>query len=139
MFNWDTSFYSVSQFLNNFPDLPLFTSLVFSTDRWNLPALFVDNCQMLLNNLLPLLKVGNFSLASNKLQSTLQAVLTLVIYPFIFVASIECTNSSILTGNNTYCTTFNNMWFKPVGLIPIHGSGFMSQVKSNLFKYQSTM
>ena len=47
MFHWDTSFYSVSQFLNNFPDLHLFTSLVFSNDRWNLPALFVDNCQML--------------------------------------------------------------------------------------------
>ncbi len=45
MFNWDTSFYSVSQFLNNFPDLPLFTSLVFSNNRWNLSALFVDNCQ----------------------------------------------------------------------------------------------
>ena len=33
IFDWDTSFYSVSQFLNNFPDLPLFTSFVFSNDR----------------------------------------------------------------------------------------------------------
>ena len=29
------------------------------------------------------------------------------------------------------------MWFKPVGLISINGSGFLSQVKSSLFKYQS--
>ena len=94
---------------------------------------------MLLNNWLPLLKAGNYSFASNKLQSTLQAVLTLVIYPFIFVSSIECTNSSILTGKNTYCTTFKIMWFKPVVLISVNGSGFLSQVKSNLFKYQSTM
>ena len=27
--------------------------------------------------------------------------------PFIFVASIECTDSSSLTGKNTYCTSFN--------------------------------
>ena len=33
-------------------------------------------------------------------------LLTLVIYPFIFVASIDCTNSSFLTGKNTYCTIF---------------------------------
>ena len=33
MFNCDASFYSVSQFLNNFPDLPRFPSLVFSIDR----------------------------------------------------------------------------------------------------------
>ena len=31
--NWDTSFYSVSQFLNNFPDLPRLTSLLFSIGR----------------------------------------------------------------------------------------------------------
>ena len=43
MFNWDTSFYSVSQFLNSFPDLLLSASLVFSNDSWNLTALFVDN------------------------------------------------------------------------------------------------
>ena len=122
--------------------LPRVTSLYFFSFhncRWNLPALFVDNCQILLNNEVPLLKAGNYSLAGNKIQSTLQAVLTLVFYPFIFVAPIECTNSSILTGKNTYCTTFKNMWFKPVKLISINGSGFLSQVKSNLFKYQSTM
>ena len=45
MFIWDASFYSVFQFLNNFPDLPRFTSLVFSIGRWNLTALFLDNIQ----------------------------------------------------------------------------------------------
>ena len=34
-------------FLNNFPDLLLFTSLVFPNDRWNLTALFVDNSQVI--------------------------------------------------------------------------------------------
>ena len=52
------------------------------------------------------MKAGSYSLASNKLQSILQAILILVIYPFIFVASIECTDSSILTGMATFCTTF---------------------------------
>ena len=135
----ETLHFTVSQFLNNFPDLPLFTSLVFSNDRWNLPALFVDNCQMLLNNKLPLVKAGNSSLASNKLRSILQAILTLVFYPIIFVASIECTNSSFLTGKNTFCNTLKIMWFKQVGLISKNGSGFLSEVESNLFKYQSTM
>ena len=37
--------YSVSQFLNNFPHLPSFPSLVFSIDRWKMTALFVDNSQ----------------------------------------------------------------------------------------------
>ena len=50
MFNWDTSFYSVSQFLNSFQDLPLSASLAFSNDSWNLTALFVDNSRVLLNN-----------------------------------------------------------------------------------------
>ena len=50
MFNWDASIYSVSQFLNNFPDLPSFLSVVFSIDRWNMTALFVDNIQLVLNN-----------------------------------------------------------------------------------------
>ena len=45
MFIWDASFYSVFQFLNNFPDLPRFTSLVFSIGRWNLTAPFLDNIQ----------------------------------------------------------------------------------------------
>ena len=50
MFNWDASFYSLSQFLNNFLDLPLFILLVFSIDRWKFTALFVDNNQVVLNN-----------------------------------------------------------------------------------------
>ena len=49
MFNWDVSFYSVSQFLNNFPDLPSLPSLVFSNDRWNITEPFDDNIQMALN------------------------------------------------------------------------------------------
>ena len=49
MFNWDASFYLVTQFLNNFPHLPRFPSLVFPTDRWNITALFVDNTQVILN------------------------------------------------------------------------------------------
>ena len=43
-------FYSVSEFLNNFPDLPRFTSLVLSIDRSNLTAFFVDNIRVVLNN-----------------------------------------------------------------------------------------
>ena len=43
MFNWEASFYSASHFLNNFPDLPPFPSLVFSIDRWNMTAIFIDN------------------------------------------------------------------------------------------------
>ena len=35
---------------SNFPDNFLFTSLVFSNDRWHLTAPFVDNSQVLLNN-----------------------------------------------------------------------------------------
>ena len=50
LFNWDASFFSVSQFLNNFPDLFPFNSLVFSNDRWNLTGIFVDNSQVVLNN-----------------------------------------------------------------------------------------
>ena len=50
MLNGDASFRSISQFLNNFPDLFLFTSLVFPKDRWNLTALFVDNSQVILNS-----------------------------------------------------------------------------------------
>ena len=103
--NWDASFYSASQFLNNFPDLPRFTSWVFSIDHWNMTALFVDNIQVVLNKW-PLLKVGNYSLASNNLQITPHAFFTLVVYPLIFVASIECSDSTTLTGKNTYCTTF---------------------------------
>ena len=41
-----------------------------------------------------------------KLQNIFQAISTLIIYPIIFIASIECTDSSILTGKNIYCTTF---------------------------------
>ena len=126
----------ISQRLSRLTSLYFFSFL-----KWPLKLVctFCWQLSVLLNNWLPLLKAGNYFLASNKLQSTLQAVLTLVIYPFSFVSSIECTKSSILTGKNTYCTTFKIMWFKPFGLISINGSGFLSQVKSNLFKYQSTM
>ena len=51
-------------------------------------------------------ETGKYSRASNKLQSTLHATFTLVIYPLIFLASIECPDSTTITGNNTYCTTF---------------------------------
>ena len=102
---WEISFHSVSQFLNNSPVLPLFNSLVFSNDRWNLTAPFVDNSQVLLNNE-PLFKAENYFLANNKLQSTLHAIFTLVIYPKIFVASTECPVSAILNDKNTYCNTF---------------------------------
>ena len=105
MFNWDASFYLVSLFLNNFPDQLLFTSSLFSNDRWNFTALFVDNSHVVLNNK-PLMEVGIYFLASNKLQSTLHAVFTLVIYPLTFVASIECLDFTKLTGENTYCTNF---------------------------------
>ena len=46
MFNWDALFYSVSQFPNNFSDLPLFTSFVFSNYRSKLTATFLDNTQV---------------------------------------------------------------------------------------------
>ena len=69
IFDWDASFHSVPQFLHNFPDLPRFTSLVFSIDRWNLTAPFLENIQVVLNNY-SLLKAGIYSLAINKLQRT---------------------------------------------------------------------
>ena len=50
MFIWDFSFQLVSQFLNNFRNLPLFNFLIFSNDGWNLNAFFVDNSQVALNN-----------------------------------------------------------------------------------------
>ena len=46
------------------------------------------------------------SFVSNNLKSTLDAPLTLSIYPLMFVASIESPDSTIMTGKNTYCTTF---------------------------------
>ena len=51
-------------------------------------------------------KAGNYSIASNKLPSTLHAIFTLIIYPLIFVAAIECPDSTTMTGKNTYCTNF---------------------------------
>ena len=56
----------------------------------------------------PLWKAENYSLASNKLQSTLHAIFTLDIYSLIFVASIKCPDSRTMTSKNTYCTT---CWF----------------------------
>ena len=52
------------------PVLPLFNFWLFLIDRCNLTALFVDNSQVLLNNK-PLLKAGNYPLASKKRQSSL--------------------------------------------------------------------
>ena len=83
--------------------LPRLTSLYFLSslnDRSNLTALFLDNSQVALNNQ-PILKVGSFSLASNKLQSNLHAPFTLVIYPLTFVAYTGCPDSTNLTGENT--------------------------------------
>ena len=70
MLNWDNSFHSMSQFLNNLPDSFFFISSFFSSDHWNLTALFVDNEQVFSNNE-PLLKCRKFAVASNKLQNTL--------------------------------------------------------------------
>ena len=95
------------QFLNNFPDLPPFTSLVFSIGRWNLIPSFLDNIQGVLNNF-SLLKAGSYSLASNKLQCTLHAIFTRVICTLFFVASIDCPGYPTLTGKNTYYTTFSS-------------------------------
>ena len=105
MFIWDASFYSVPQFLNNFPDLPRFTSLVFSIGRSDLTAPFLDNIQGV-PNIYSLLEAGNYSLASNRLQFTLHAIFTRVICTLIFVASNECPHSTTLTGKNSYYTTF---------------------------------
>ena len=94
-----------TQFLHNLPDLPRFNSLVFSIEHWIMTPLSIDNIQVLLNNK-TLLKDGNYSLAIKKSQSTIPAISTLAIYPLIFVASIECSQSTNLTGKNMYCTTF---------------------------------
>ena len=114
--------------------LPRLTSLYFLSflnGRSNLTALFVDNSQVALNNQ-PILKDGSFSLASNKLQITLHALFTLVIYPLIFVASTGCPDS-------TTSYYFLVVWFKWVELIFVLWSGILTQVKFNLFEYQITM
>ena len=78
-----------------------FFSLFSSTSRWNLTASFFDNIQGALNNY-SLLNAGNFSLASNKLWCTLQAIFTRVICTLIFVASIDC------PGLRTHITLLSN-------------------------------
>ena len=85
--------------------LPLFTSLLFSNDCWNLTAPFLDNSQEFLNNW-SLLKAGIYCLTSNKLQSILHASWTRVSYTIIFATSIECPDSQTLTAENTSFTTF---------------------------------
>ena len=45
-------------------------------------------------------------LAINKLQRTLHYIFTRVIYTLIFVPSIECPDSTTLTGKNIFYTTF---------------------------------
>ena len=107
MLIWGASFYSVFQFLNNFPDLPRFTSLVFSIGRWNLTAPFLDNIQGVLNKYSHL-KAGVYSIASKKLQSTLYRIFSRVICTLIFVASINCPSSPTLAGKNTYYTIFSS-------------------------------
>ena len=84
--------------------LPLLL-LVFSNDRCYMTAFFVGISQVLLNTE-RLLKTKNSSHASNKLQSTLQASFTLVIYPLTHVAFIQWPDSDTLTGKSTICTTF---------------------------------
>ena len=46
------------------------------------------------------------SSCKQKVTNIFRAILTLIIYPFIFIVSIECMDSSVSTGKNTYCTTF---------------------------------
>ena len=53
-----------------------------------------------------LLEAGSYSLASNKLQCTLHAFFNQVICTLIVVASIECLDSTTLTGKNSYYTIF---------------------------------
>ena len=84
--------------------LPLLL-LVLSNDRCYLTAFSVGISQVLLNTE-PLLKTENSSHASNKLQSTLQANFTLVIYPLTNVAFIQWPDSDTLTGKSTNWTTF---------------------------------
>ena len=55
-----------------------------------------------------LLKAGNSSLASNKLQCTLYTIFTRVICTLIFVASIDCPSSPTLASKNTYYTIFSS-------------------------------
>ena len=87
-----------------FPRLTsLYFFLVFSNDCWNLTSILVDNSQVVLTNQ-TILKTGKYSLANNKLQSTLFSIFTLVTYPLFVVASIECPDFTTLTGKNTYCT-----------------------------------
>ena len=50
MFNWDTLFYSVFQFLKYSTDFPIFISLVFSNDYWNMIVFFVENNQVVLKH-----------------------------------------------------------------------------------------
>ena len=82
-----------------------YLSLLFSNDRWNQTAPFLDNSQVVLNNW-SLWKAGNYCFTSNKLQSILHAILTRNIYTLIFAASFECPDSTTLTGKNRSYTTF---------------------------------
>ena len=79
MFNWDTSSYSVSQFPNNFPDLTLFTCLVFSNDTWNLTALFCWQQSGAFEQWTSL-ECWKILSCSYQVKSTIPAILTLVIY-----------------------------------------------------------
>ena len=131
IFNCDTSIYSVSQFLNNFLDSFLFTSLVFSNDRWSMTALFVENSQVLLKKL-PLLIAEICCLESYKLQSILQVFLALIIYPVVFVASSECPESATLTGGKHIVLV--SSYLVQVGQINIYiWNRFFFHVSSRLY------
>ena len=102
---WVTSLCSRSTF-RGFTDSLFYTSLVFFKLPLQLTAHFIDNSQLRLTNN-PFWNLEVCLFATNNLQITMQALLTVVIYSVTFVASIEITDSSLLSGNNTFCTTFS--------------------------------
>ena len=94
----------ISQQLSRLTSLYFFS---FLNRPLKLDCTFLDNIQGVLNNY-SLLKAGNYSLASNKLQCTLYTIFTRVICTLIFVASIDCPSSPNLAGKNTYYTIFSS-------------------------------
>ena len=101
-FNWDTSVYSVFQFLSNFPDLPLLTSLFFSNDGWKLTAPLVGNSQVVWT-IEPSwkLEINLLQVTSYKSPSCNFHLSYLPNNPFMFETSIECLDSATLNGKNT--------------------------------------
>ena len=72
-----------------------------------LDCIFLRQYSGVLNNY-SLLKAGNCSFASNKLQCFLYTIFTRVICTLIFVASIDCPGSPTLAGKTTYYTIFSS-------------------------------